>query len=74
MYCEKFSSAEVFVVEGEKKKITLTAFDDVIIELLGNDTTPLTEEALLRCPQISEIHYQNNEIIKVVHQAEWIPK
>ena len=33
----------------------------MIAELLGNDNMATTEEALLRCPPLLELKYQNNE-------------
>ncbi len=66
-FCNKFSSAEVLVVEGQRK-IPLTAFGEMIGELLHDNNMTPTEEALLRCPPILELKHQNNEIIKVVRQ------
>ena len=66
-FCEKFNSAEILVVEGQQK-IQLTAFGEKVSELLGDSTMAPTEEALMRCPPILELKFQNNEIVKVVHQ------
>lgn len=65
-FCDSFSSAEL-VVEG-RNKICLTAFGDTIAQLLGDDSVTPSEEALLRCPPILEMKYQNNEIVKVVRK------
>ena len=62
-------SPYVTVVKG-RRKIALTAFGQMVSELLGDesdDTSP-NEEAFLRCPPIFQIKYQNNEIVKVVRQ------
>lgn len=64
-FCDSFSSAEVLVVEG-KNRVCLTAFGDMITELLGHDDIAPSEEGLLRSPPILEIKYRNNEILKVV--------
>lgn len=66
-YCEKFSCAEVLFIEGQRK-LALTAFGEMINELLGNSTLSPTEEELLRCPPIAELKHQNNEIVKVVRK------
>ena len=66
-FCEKFSSAEVLVIEGHQK-IPLTAFGETIGKLLGDNSVSPTEEALLRCPPILELKHQNIEIVKVVRQ------
>ena len=66
-FCEKFSSVEILVVKGHRR-IQLTAFGEMIDELLGDSSLTLTEEALIRSPPILELKYQNNEIVKVVHQ------
>ena len=64
-FCDTFSSAEVLVVEG-RNKVCLTAFGEMIAELLGSNDVAPTEEGLLRCPPILEMKYRNNEILKVV--------
>ena len=64
-FCDTFSSAEVLVVEG-RNKVCLTAFGDMIAELLGSNDVAPTEEGLLRCSPILEMKYRNNEILKVV--------
>lgn len=66
-FCDPFNSAEILIIDGHKK-IVLAAFGDMITELLGNNTVTPTEETLLRCPPISQITYQNKEIVKVVRQ------
>ena len=53
---------------AQKRKVTLTAFGETIGELLGSSTVTPTEEALLRCPPISQLKYKNNEIVKVLRQ------
>lgn len=60
-FCDSFSSAEVLVVEG-RNRVCLTAFGDMIAQLLGRDDVAPSEEGLLRCPPILEMKYQNNEI------------
>ena len=66
-FSNKFSSMEILVVEGHNK-IQLTAFGEMIDELLGDSRLTPTEEALIRSPPILELKYQNNEIVQVVHQ------
>ena len=63
-FCDNFSSAEILVVH-EGQKIVVTAFGEMIKELLGDNVTP-TAEGLLRSPPILELKCQTNEIIKVV--------
>ena len=63
-FCDSFSSAEVLIVDGHRR-IPLTAFGEMIAELLGDDNMAPTEEALLRCPPILELKYQ---IVRVVCQ------
>ena len=57
---------KILIVHAHQK-IVLTAFGDMITELLGNDDVTPTEEALLRSPQILELKYQNSETVKMVH-------
>ena len=65
IFCDSFRSVEVLFVKG-CRRIALTAFGEMIAELLGDDEMVPTEEALLRCPPIVELKYKNNEIVKVV--------
>ena len=61
-FCEKFSSANILVIKG-RQNILLTAFGEMISELLGDNSLSPTEEALLRYPPILELKHQNNEIM-----------
>ena len=64
-FWDNFTSAEILVVNA-RQKIGLTAFGDMITELLGNDDVTPTEEALLRSRLILELKYQNSETVQEV--------
>ena len=68
-FCEKFIATEILVVDKERR-IRLSAFGEVVNELLGKnvDIISPTEEELLRSPPISELRFKNNEIIKVLRK------
>lgn len=66
-FCDSLSSAEVLVVEG-RNRVCLTAFGDMVAQLLGRDDVAPSEQGLLRSPPIVEIKYRNNEILKVVRK------
>ena len=60
-FCDNFSSAEILVVhEGQK---IVTAFGEMIKELLGDNITP-TAEGLLRSLPILELKCQTNEVVR----------
>ena len=66
-FCDSFSSAEVLVVVG-RNRVCLSAFGDMVAQLLGRDDVAPSEEGLLRSPPIVEMKYRHNEILKVVRK------
>ena len=66
-FCDSFSSAEVLVVVG-RNRVCLSAFGDMVAQLLGCDDVAPSEEGLLRSPPIVEMKYRHNEILKVVRK------
>ena len=62
-FCDSFSSAEVLVVVG-RNRVCLSAFGDMVAQLLGRDDVAPSEEGLLRSPSIVEMKYRH--ILKVV--------